>query len=1533
MRRGLRRLGVALGVLLLAAALVLVGGWVWLHGAGGQAFVAARARAALADALPGQLDFSGLTLDGTTVTLEGLRVRTPDGEQVLAARRLSATVDLRALAEGHVLLRGLRLVGAEVELRRDERGLSLTRAFVRDAPVPAAGAKPSPGGGLWLTLEDVTLEDGAVHYQDASLDERLQGVGGTLSLDLRLPPGGGALALDAKTALKASLAAAHGAPAQPVELAGSATAHDGAAPQVDATLRVADTSAAVRVDAGGRAVTVQRASLSPAVLRRFVPAWPLEDAVALEGTASPTALALTGGVGGGTVTLRAQYALPEERVSSFDLTVKDVDPAQLTGGGAPSRLSASLTGELTGFSATSATGALALDARWTLPGGGPLGTATGTASLAGGALRVGALALSLPGGSARLTGEVTSQRVTASGQLTATDLSQLERTVERYAQVDVPALEGRGTLAVAVEGPLAAPRLRAQGRLQGVVAASAAASELHLDLTMPNLRRPLESDGELEARGLALGGSTFEVVRLKLATQGRAVDVRLVTKGIADVAVHARALVDRDGDGARLDTLDLDAPPTTWRLVAPSAVRWPKGSLTVPPTTLASGAQRLELELTRQRKQLEGVVQLRGVRLELLPRALGLADARLSGVVDGVARLHGALPRPQVVAQVTLSKGAVRGVSGLAAQVTASTSADGAGGELHLTSPLGRAQGSFDVPWALFERGTTSEAPLRASATLEAVDVAQLLAAAGKPQPLQLVAGLTASLAGTAAHPTVSLRATADALDWRLPCDREAPQDAEGYSRDTLAPLRREACVGAQPGGEQVVAHLGDVALELNQADTGGLRASLTATALGGPLSLTLETPKDVAALLAAPPAASGWAEEPFTARASAQGLDLHWLAVGWPQAAALRGGRLGWEATVHGPWQRATLEASARVERVGVGPLDELGATLRLRSLDGAVSATLDSALGAQPLLGAELSWAVPLSRLADGLDDAAALDGRVQLSPTTLAALWPVREDRPHVRGAVSGSLRVTGSLAAPTLTLGLEGAQLAWGSVPLGALQAQGTLGPTRQALKLSAGQRTADPELQVDVQAGVPLGLEALRGGLAALDGPLRVTARAREVDVGFLSGAHPAVRRVGGLVSGSAEVTGTVRAPTPRGELTWRDGRLAVAGYGDYRGVQLDVRASDAAVELRQLDVRSGAGTAHLSATATALGTGAWTLTAAGGAARFPLVVDDQLLATATLERLAVEGTVGAQLVELRRVAAEKLKVELPEVSGKKLQSLARPDDIVVLRNGRRPGKAGDAPAAGGTSVVATLELPRNVWVESSDVHLEVGLSDGFRVEAGNGTRLYGELFVMRGSVDVFGRRFEVAGKETSLSDVSKLSFAGPAKSPRIDVKATHTNDAEKVAVTAQVRAFSLDGIKLTSEPPGMTDSEIFTLLATGRRNLHRGSSASITPEQAASAIGSYVSAKARDLVAKVLPLDVFTVETSSAAIVSRIEVGKYLTDKLYVGGTIAPAANQWRGENAAAVRLEWQVSKHWALEVEGGTAPAVNADVMWTREY
>ena len=140
----------------------------------------------------------------------------------------------------------------------------------------------------------------------------------------------------------------------------------------------------------------------------------------------------------------------------------------------------------------------------------------------------------------------------------------------------------------------------------------------------------------------------------------------------------------------------------------------------------------------------------------------------------------------------------------------------------------------------------------------------------------------------------------------------------------------------------------------------------------------------------------------------------------------------------------------------------------------------------------------------------------------------------------------------------------------------------------------------------------------------------------------------------------------------------------------------------------------------------------------------------------------------------------------------------------------------------------------------------------------------------------------------------------------------------------------------SSEPP-LSESEIYTLLATGRTSLKRGTGSSeIGSAAAVSVLGSLAASQLKGAVSTKVGLDVLSVEAGEAGTPPGINRrGREVHHRRAVPGL--RGQGRCRPDDvtrtANAFRLEYQFLPRWSLEAVYGDAKSGSADIVWTRDY
>ncbi len=1496
-----RRLVVAL-LLLVGLPLLLGGGaWLFLQSSAGEALIKEKVLAAVSDALAGKVQADGVELRGTHLVLTGVKLFTPEGELVASIERVEANVDLAGFAQQRVHLSQATLTTPVLLLKEDERGWNLVRAIAAKTP-SAPAATPSAPNAWRVELDAVQLVDGRFDLQQA--DRRitataLQASGGA---KVKLDP----LEISGTLKLESQLTS----PLQEKLLA-TLTADAANGPQsYDVAASLGETRLRGHVELPALKLNLDELVAAPRELTAFVPGWPLKLPVYGKGTLSLRQAVLQLSAGKAKVSLEAKYDLDASSAESLAVRGEGIDLKELLGAKQSSAIGFEATGALTDWRPATLGGAVKAKATWDAKGQ-RMASATLDATGKDGVANVSRLEVLAPGVSLTARGTASPEELKVFSTLRATDLRELDRALERFAGIDTGGLSGSGKVQVMLTGKPTSPAAKALGRLTSLSISGVQMQQLDLDVDVPDVTRPLDTDILLHARRLKLNGRAFDEVTFDFYTHGRELDLDLATKGLGDLKVHVIGVLDQDRRGADLKTAELTWTGATWSLEAPTRVVWGE-RIEVLPFTLHDGDRRVSGQLVKTRTTLDATVKAERLDLARLPKIISPPSWELGGTLDLLDVVVSGKPAsPDVSATAKLHDGRIVGFTGLELALQGAWKNSRAQGTVSLGSDAGHLEGTFDVPVLALLDEKPGEG--NAKFTLRDVTTVALEKYLPQPLPLQGTLGATLELSGSGEHPRLLAQVTSAAL---------APAGGEGKTLPALTNTTLTVFTGAD----------------------GTLSASLDLEALGGHHLVQLATPLTLSSLRHDPPTKDSLLAMPVTLKLDLRAVELKQLAELAGVSDDELAGTASLAGTITGSVRAPTGELALDLAKLNYPPIHAADMHLVLRADAKQTKLTGTGSLSNKPAVELAATVAAPVERAltallapggtADAAIDAvkhARLEALVVLQPFELGQAFPLAPGQTPPGGTVAATLEAGGTLEAPTARLFGTLANLRFDRVALGSARFDLKSTGTQQSFTVALGGQGRD-DFKAKGTLGLDHRLSTLRHGLNWKAAPIDLSLDARNFDLGFLSGSTDLLRIVGGRLDLAGKVTGTLGSPGFVGDATLTQGRLALAGNGDYRDVELTLHATNDLVDVKKLQASSGAGKAELVARAERQPSGAFLLTSTGSAETFPLVNDDQLLATISL-RYQLEGDVSSKLVDIRKLSLPRVDVRLPEVKRRDLQDLQRPKDIIVLRNGatatsrkKQAAKDASAPAEPGLVMSVVVDAPNNLWVRSSDLNVELGLSEGFRVELGDTLRLFGEARLKQGTINVIGREFTVQRG-------SEVRFGGPADQPYVNVSALHVNAREQVKITVTVAGKGTAlGFKVASEPP-MPESDIYAVLATGRRTLKNSGSASISPGQAASVVGQLAASQLKTVIAKKLPLDLFNFETSDDLQRVKFDIGWYLSDTLFLGGSVQVGAKRERGENVFSSRLEFQMTRSVTLEAYAGDALSFGADAVWTRDF
>lgn len=1526
---------------------------------------------ALGQALPrlnahlrGQVEVERIRIGIAQLALDGLVLRDPAGATVASVEHLEVHLSPWRLLRRRVRLLEVHIRRPELHLVIDGEGRSnLASAIAGRGPGKEAGGEEheaQPRRGRWsFRLDDLSIEQGRFSLHDQRAD-----AGPTGQVELRLDHAHADANLDQARGTLAVHVNAQGELAAPwqvpfrlaVQGAGAAPGQVGEL-RARVELELADSTLAVQARArlaeraapmglAGVSAKLERLRVQPALLRALLPGWPLRVPVELTGDAGwqgageAVHVDLAFQAADARLTLAARGNLRESQVDALTVSARRIDLSRLVDGGPASDLSFVIEAHGRGRTSSELRGEATVEVPAGTLGGRRAGPIRAQVSAAQGRMRLTNLAAELPGTTVVAAGQGRGERVEVHGTVDVRDLAVLADSLG-LAHDQRP--RGRGRIAFALTQARQRTSLHLTGDFGDLVWKQVSARSARLELDSPDVRRPLASDlaltipqarvGTEEVAGLALhwrGSGSRLASRLSLQRPGR---VALAVDGDWR-ADHRRLTIHR---------LHLDLPRERWALRAPAELFVDQERIGLRSFALSAAPdQTIAVDLDKRGPRIDASLSLGRVDLQRLPQPR-LPTGPLAGRLSVLARLHQQGAARRLWARVDLDEGRVGRVGGVQGSAEGQLDRGRVALSLDLSALAARVSGKLDAPLAWPPRPGV---PIAGQVQVSADDLHRVVAGLVAPVVAALPGSMGKAPRSSGALGSLAGRLTASATVEGTPDEPRLTIKAEGsgirYQGKALGDLHLDLAARDQPTERQTERQPLVLRLELSgQPAPQGL----------GSLAVELESSLSLPRLVRDRPALAQWLAGRFRADVHVHHLDLPALAA-LSRDPRLEGrltsGELDLDGRIEGPLHGARGQVDVALSGIGAHGVPPTDAALHL-ALGDDVRAELQVRRRGAQLVSADATVRSPLGNLLSlATAQRAPIDLHATLGPLEWQHAGVVSDvGTPRLlRGRMLARLDVTGTLQHPRARCLAKVPDVRLDQRPAGAAAAlveyrDGSLDTDLSLVSLNGGRLLARASLEAD------LGYPALLRLPAAAALPVRAELRATQFDLGPLSGLTPALRTVAGLLEADLTVSGTLADPRPSGRVEWKDGTLTVAGLGEYQHIHLLVHGDQNQLAVDELRADSGRGHARLTGAAVHQPRGGYQVHTDLRVDKFPAYVEGQVLANVSLQAAAQSELSRRHLRSQLKIGSAR--VALTDVKRKHLEPLSQPGDVILVDRGQpvnptQAHKLASAHAAkpeataaarppsepaAQPAVVVLVDAPRDLWISGKDANIEIGLAPGFRIEIADRPRLYGDVTVKRGYVEVFGRHFD-------LKEGSSLHFAGPAELPTLDVTAQYQSNEQNITVVATVKGSPTHLQTTLGAPdhPELTESQLYTLVATGHLNLGGGNTAPSTPAgQAGSLLGGLLASQLQSLAATRLPFDVLTIQTGATAGSARVEAGKYVTSTLYVGYVGRIGADPTLLENRNAVHFEYDLGARWSFQGEYGDAKTGSFDLLWTKRY
>ncbi|HYG67720.1 MAG TPA: translocation/assembly module TamB domain-containing protein, partial [Anaeromyxobacteraceae bacterium] len=248
------------------------------------------------------------------------------------------------------------------------------------------------------------------------------------------------------------------------------------------------------------------------------------------------------------------------------------------------------------------------------------------------------------------------------------------------------------------------------------------------------------------------------------------------------------------------------------------------------------------------------------------------------------------------------------------------------------------------------------------------------------------------------------------------------------------------------------------------------------------------------------------------------------------------------------------------------------------------------------------------------------------------------------------------------------------------------------------------------------------------------------------------------------------------------------------------------------------------------------------------------------------------------------------------------------------------------------------QIQRDVWLRSNaGLAFAIEFTGDVRaVKApfAEGTNLYGNVEVVRGSVETLGRRFEISR--------GALTFNGPAEETLVDLAATLgiRTDPEvgtsAVEITLAVTGRLGQDLTVTlSSNPALDNADIVSLIATGRLAEDFIGGGALASAGEGLLLGQ-LAGLVEGVAGNTLGLDVVQISQEPGGLV--IKLGKYLTNRAFVTVGYPIGGGEGRRDAGAQLTLEYTLLRWLLAQIEyeadvNGTGSNVGVGAIYEYTY
>ena len=380
------------------------------------------------------------------------------------------------------------------------------------------------------------------------------------------------------------------------------------------------------------------------------------------------------------------------------------------------------------------------------------------------------------------------------------------------------------------------------------------------------------------------------------------------------------------------------------------------------------------------------------------------------------------------------------------------------------------------------------------------------------------------------------------------------------------------------------------------------------------------------------------------------------------------------------------------------------------------------------------------------------------------------------------------------------------------------------------------------------------------------GTLNLQISSSGVDLSPLAGLIEEIRKINGSLVADLSVTGSVEHPSVTGQLKLEDVNLRL------HSLRNEFKIASALLEfngqkglLRSAEILSDEGKGTFSGEVDL-----YTLSYSIKGSLERLLVKPKAVSANVDGDIELKGSGGKIDIEAD-IQIPRARIIIPEEPEKKLPEIKFVDEgeerEFVIQDTKETDFFEDNVA-----INVKASIPRNAWIKGRGANIEIKGTFDIKKKYGEHVKIFGTANTVRGSYKILGKLFTIRRGTVSFRGQDEIN-------PLLDIQALYevSNVDAFINITGTAKK---PVIKFSSSPP-MEESDIISYIVFGTSTNRIGSGERRSLQSIAAGIAGGVAVnELKGVLGEELSPDVLRISSGEAG--TEIEVGKYLTDKLYV---------------------------------------------------